>query len=70
MAVSRQIGLLLVALVSLVSIAAAFSNATYQDVDLLKAKLLSMEDRPGSCPPWYVSHTSRGKEFLFMLNHY
>jgi hypothetical protein len=49
-------------LLSLSSIAAAYTN--YSSVDMIRAQLALMEDRPKDCPPWYaitlVPHVSLG----------
>lgn len=48
--------LLLGTVATLPALTAAVANATYPNVDMLRAQLALMggDDRPDGCPPWYV----------------
>lgn len=33
---------------------AAYANSSFSEVDMLRAQLALMDDRPDGCPPWLV----------------
>lgn len=43
---------ILLGVLSLSSVASAFAN--YSSVDMMRAQLALMDERPKDCPPWYV----------------
>jgi hypothetical protein len=47
-----KIGHAVIAALSLSWMTDAFSN--YTSIDMMRAQLALMDDRPSDCPPWYV----------------
>lgn len=55
MAVLSLRALLAGALVAAPSMVAAYANSTFSHVDMLRAQLALMDNRPKDCPPWYAT---------------
>jgi hypothetical protein len=54
MAVLSLRALLAGVLIAAPSVVAAYANSTFSNVDMLRAQLALMDNRPKDCPPWYA----------------
>lgn len=49
------------------SIAMALGNATFSDVEMLRAQLALLDDRPPGCPPWYEPLSSSPNKSIKLI---